>query len=45
MVVAMVVIWKANAAYVPLDPQYPGNGCRFMWKTADGKSRISLKKA
>src|SRR3954466_14599550 len=41
MVVAMLGIWKANAAYVPLDPQYPEERLRFMLEDADAKAVIT----
>ncbi|WP_190078798.1 AMP-binding protein, partial [Streptomyces daghestanicus] len=30
MVVAIVAVWKAGAAYVPLDPEYPADRLAFM---------------
>ncbi|HLJ26156.1 MAG TPA: non-ribosomal peptide synthase/polyketide synthase [Candidatus Angelobacter sp.] len=41
MVVAMLGIWKANAAYVPLDPQYPEERLRFMLEDAAAKAVIT----
>ena len=41
MVVAMLGIWKANAVYVPLDPQYPEERLRFMLEDADAKAVIT----
>src|ERR1043166_2030230 len=41
MVVAMLGLWKANAAYVPLDPQYPEERLRFMLKDANAKAVIT----
>ncbi len=40
MVVAMLGIWKANAAYVPLDPQYPEERLQFM--LADSNARVVI---
>ena len=41
MVVAMLGIWKANAAYVPLDPQYPEERLRFMLQDANARVVIT----
>ena len=41
MVVAMLGIWKANAAYVPLDPQYPEERLRFMLEDANARVVIT----
>jgi amino acid adenylation domain-containing protein len=41
MVVAMLGIWKANAAYVPLDPQYPEERLRFMLEDANARIVIT----
>jgi amino acid adenylation domain-containing protein len=41
MVVAMLGIWKANAAYVPLDPQYPEERLQFMLEDANAKVVIT----
>jgi amino acid adenylation domain-containing protein len=41
IVVAMLGIWKAAAAYVPLDPQYPPERLRFMLEDADAKVVIT----
>jgi amino acid adenylation domain-containing protein len=34
MVVAVLAVWKAGAAYVPLDPQYPADRLAFMAQDA-----------
>ncbi|OAI57029.1 hypothetical protein AYO50_02100, partial [Acidobacteria bacterium SCGC AG-212-P17] len=41
MVVAMLGIWKANAAYVPLDPLYPEERLRFMLEDANARVVIT----
>ncbi len=41
MVIAMLGIWKAKAAYVPLDPQYPEERLRFMLEDADARVVIT----
>ncbi|HEV7550984.1 MAG TPA: amino acid adenylation domain-containing protein, partial [Candidatus Angelobacter sp.] len=43
MVVAMLGIWKASAAYVPLDPQYPEERLRFMLEDANARVVITEK--
>jgi amino acid adenylation domain-containing protein len=34
MVLALIAIWKAGAAYIPLDPSYPAERIEFMLKDA-----------
>jgi amino acid adenylation domain-containing protein len=41
MVVAMLGIWKATAAYLPLDPQYPEERLRFMLEDANARVVIT----
>ncbi len=41
MVIAMLGVWKVNAAYVPLDPQYPEERLRFMLQDADARVVIT----
>jgi amino acid adenylation domain-containing protein/FkbM family methyltransferase len=41
MIVAMLGIWKASAAYVPLDPQYPAERLEFMLEDANAKVVIT----
>ncbi|PYP93108.1 MAG: hypothetical protein DMG65_01930 [Candidatus Angelobacter sp. Gp1-AA117] len=43
MVIAMLGIWKAGAAYVPLDPQYPHQRVRFMLEDSRAKIVITEK--
>src|SRR5262249_21659880 len=43
MVVALMAIQKAGAAYVPLDPQYPRERLRFM--LSDARVRLVLTDA
>jgi amino acid adenylation domain-containing protein len=35
MLVALLATWKAGAAYVPIDPEYPADRIRFMLKDLD----------
>ena len=41
MIVAMLAVWKAGAAYVPLDPQYPEQRIWQMLEDADARLVIS----
>src|SRR5439155_99593 len=41
MVIAMLGILKANAAYVPLDPRYPEERLQFMLEDAGARVVIS----
>ena len=41
MLVAMLGVWKANAAYIPLDPQYPKERLRFMLDNSDARVVIT----
>ncbi|WP_229689048.1 non-ribosomal peptide synthetase [Puia dinghuensis] len=34
MIIALIAIWKAGAAYIPLDPAYPDERIEFMLKDA-----------
>ncbi|MFC4047500.1 amino acid adenylation domain-containing protein, partial [Dactylosporangium siamense] len=43
MVVAVLAVWKAGAAFVPLDPEYPRERLEFM--TADAGVSIVLSEA
>ncbi|GAA4063690.1 amino acid adenylation domain-containing protein [Actinomadura miaoliensis] len=40
VVVAMVAVWKAGAAYVPLDPEYPADRLEFMLADSGASLRI-----
>ena len=41
MVAAMLAVWKAGAAYVPLDPQYPHERLQFMLHDSGAQIVIS----
>lgn len=43
VVVALLAIWRAGAAYVPLDPAYPAERLRFM--ASDAGVRLTLDDA
>ncbi|WP_228388603.1 AMP-binding protein, partial [Streptomyces jumonjinensis] len=40
MVVAELAVWKAGAAFVPLDPEYPADRLAFM--VADSGATVVL---
>ena len=44
MLVSCLAIWKAGAAYVPLDPEYPLNRLEYMIDTADIQLIVSDEK-
>ncbi|WP_352231524.1 AMP-binding protein, partial [Actinomadura sp. NBRC 104425] len=39
-IVAVVGVWKAGAAYVPLDPEYPADRLEFMLADSGASLRI-----
>ncbi|KPC61303.1 non-ribosomal peptide synthetase [Streptomyces chattanoogensis] len=41
MVVALIAVWRAGAAYVPLDPEYPADRLRYMADDAELTALIS----
>lgn len=41
LVAAMLAVWRAGAAYVPLDPAYPPDRLRFMVEDADLRLVVS----
>jgi amino acid adenylation domain-containing protein len=41
MIVALLAIWKAGAAYVPLDPQYPKDRLAFMLADSGAQALIT----
>ncbi|MCZ9339833.1 AMP-binding protein, partial [Streptomyces sp. TRM76130] len=43
MVVAVLGVWKAGAAYVPLDPEYPADRLAFM--AADSRAALVIDEA
>lgn len=43
MVVTMLAIWKAGAAYVPLDPAYPSERLHFILEDAKAMALIGAK--
>lgn len=38
MLISMIAVWKAGAAYVPLDPAYPKERLRYMAETAEART-------
>jgi amino acid adenylation domain-containing protein len=44
MVVALLAIFKAGAAYLPLDPQYPAQRLQFMLKDSNAKLVLTTSK-
>jgi non-ribosomal peptide synthetase component F len=39
--VTILAIWKAGAAFVPIDPNYPGDRVRFIVKDSGAKYIIT----
>lgn len=44
MVLALIAIWKAGAAYIPLDPAYPDERIEFMLKDASVRTLLTSGK-
>lgn len=44
MVIAMIAIWKAGAAYIPLDPAYPDDRIEFMLKDSAATRLLTAAK-
>ena len=42
MVIALIAIWKAGAAYIPLDPAYPDDRIEFMLKDAGAETLLTI---
>ena len=43
-IVSIIAVWKAGAAYVPLDPSYPRERIEFMVRDAELKAVITTEK-
>ncbi|MFD8326348.1 non-ribosomal peptide synthetase [Streptomyces lydicus] len=43
LVVALLAVWRAGAAYVPLDPQYPAERLEFMSRDAGIRALIAAE--
>jgi amino acid adenylation domain-containing protein len=44
MVIALIAIWKAGAAYIPLDPAYPDDRIEFMLQDAGAATLLTAAK-